>query len=120
MSTAASGSAICATMPHSSGEATRPRCHQHGDAQRWWRRGSPNPRIPPRADLGWWRHSPKPRGCPPILTIRQSSPLELVSSRSLGNLQRGELSMADPQCWAGAPGDGTYRFWVSASITMEM
>lgn len=46
MSTAASGSAICATMPHSSGEATRPRCHQHGDAQRWWRRGSPNPHTP--------------------------------------------------------------------------
>lgn len=75
---------------------------------------------PPRADPRWRRHSPKPRGCPPILTIRHSSPLELVSSRSLGNLQRGELSMVDPQCWAGAPGDGTYRFWVSASITMEM
>lgn len=43
MSTAASGSAICATMPHSSGEAMTPWCHQHSDTQWWQRRG---PQIP--------------------------------------------------------------------------
>lgn len=32
--------------------------------------------------------SPKPRGCPPMRTILHSSPEELVSSRSLGNLGR--------------------------------
>lgn len=30
--------------------------------------------------------SPKPRGCPPMRTILHSSPEELVSRRSLGNL----------------------------------
>lgn len=30
--------------------------------------------------------SPNPRGCPPMRTILQSSPEELVSRRSLGNL----------------------------------
>lgn len=34
------------------------------------------------------RRSPKPRGCPPMRTILHSSPEELVSSRSLGNLGR--------------------------------
>lgn len=38
-------------------------------------------------------NSPKPRGCPPIRTIRHSSPVELVSSRSLGNLREG-----GPEC----------------------
>lgn len=32
------------------------------------------------------KSSPKPRGCPPILTILQSSPEELVKRRSAGNL----------------------------------
>lgn len=34
--------------------------------------------------------SPKPRGCPPMRTILHSSPEELVSSRSLGNLRQQE------------------------------
>ena len=34
--------------------------------------------------------SPKPRGCPPMRTILHSSPVELVSRRSLGNLGRQE------------------------------
>lgn len=77
--------------------------------------------------------SPKPRGCPPIRTIRHSSPVELVSSRSLGNLREGGAERNHPSQspqgpgmdrptnrWTARPVDGTYRFWVSASITMEM
>jgi len=35
--------------------------------------------------------SPKPRGCPPILTILQSSPEELVKRRSAGNLTQTHI-----------------------------
>lgn len=38
------------------------------------------------------RPSPKPRGCPPMRTILHSSPEELVSRRSLGNLGGGRWS----------------------------
>lgn len=58
-------------------------------------------------------------------TIRQSSPVELVSSRSLGKLREGARLSVTPPAPHQPPRicgqtDGTYRFWVSASITMEM
>lgn len=53
--------------------------------------------------------SPKPRGCPPMRTILHSSPEELVSSRSLGNLgqqEGGGRGYRDPPLPAVSPGGG--------------
>lgn len=95
----------------------------------WGHTGTAVPQSTPWvavAQEGTRPHSPKPRGCPPIRTIRHSSPVELVSSRSLGNLRGVRPSVTpslSPQSQGRRdrqPRDGTYRFWVSASITMEM
>lgn len=77
MSAAARGPAIWATIPHSSEGGGGVHVDHAG------RSTGPSQAPPPRA-----RPSPKPRGCPPMRTILHSSPEELVSSRSLGNLGR--------------------------------
>lgn len=46
------------------------------------------PQDPPMSPTHKEQPSPKPRGCPPMRTILHSSPEELVSKRSLGNLER--------------------------------
>lgn len=46
------------------------------------------PQALPKPSTHREQSSPKPRGCPPMRTILHSSPEELVSRRSLGNLGR--------------------------------
>lgn len=53
-----------------------------------------SPQALPKPPTHRKRLSPKPSGCPPMRTILHSSPEELVSRRSLGNLRE-----------AGGPGD---------------
>lgn len=76
---------------------------------------TPQPRHPPHTHTAPGRgkgarpprrpRSPKPRGCPPMRTIRQSSPVELVSSRSLGKLSEGaRLSVTPPAPLPSPPG----------------
>ena len=60
------------------------------------------PQVPPKSPGHKEQPLPKPRGCPPMRTILHSSPEELVSRRSLGNLERqadsGQGTHLSPPC----------------------